>query len=74
MSVAEALTWNNNVSDADVTTLLTTLRSLINSGELWTQLLPAAKGNLMQIPDLSPANRTLANEIDQRVHTLLLEY
>ena len=74
VSVAEALTWNNNVSDADVTTLLTTLRSLINSGELWTQLLPAAKGNLMQIPDLSPANRTLANEIDQRVHTLLLEY
>ncbi|MCR5151825.1 MAG: hypothetical protein K6A98_01580 [Prevotella sp.] len=67
VSLDEALKWDYSVSEEELSQLLSYLLDQINSGEISGSDIPAAAGNVTAIEGMSPANKAIAAQIDQKV-------
>ena len=74
VSLDEARKWNHQVSDDEINALLTYLLGEINAGSIDAGSLQSATGNLLSIAGSDVANRTLANQITEKVRELTQEY
>jgi len=67
VSIDEALKWNFNVSDNDLTTLLSYLLKEISNGDIEGVSAGTAAGDVLSIPGLNSKNKAIAKDIVQKV-------
>ena len=73
-TLEDALKWNYNVSETDMTQLLTYLLGEINNGSIEASSLLAATGNVQSIATTETKNQELAREIAKRVDEIMKEF
>lgn len=74
VAVEDALKWDYTVTDDQLNSVLTYLDNLIDEGELDASVIESATGNLTGIATQSQANKTLAQQITQKVQAIMQAY
>lgn len=70
VSLDEACKWNFNVSQDDIQYLFNVMLDEINKKDLTSHQLAYVAGDILSIEGLSESNKTLAQEIDKRIHEM----
>lgn len=70
VSLDEACKWNFNVSQDDIQYLFNVMLDEINKKDLTPHQLAYVAGDILSIEGLSESNKTLAQEIDKRIHEM----
>ena len=74
VGIEDAVKWNYEVTEEEMTDLFNYLLNEINAGEIEASSVPAATGHILQIPNMTEKNAALAKQIDQRVQEIMKEY
>lgn len=74
VTVEEALKWDYTVTDDQLGTVLAYVNELIDNGDLDASVIESATGNLTGIATQSQANKTLAQQITQKVQAIMQAY
>lgn len=74
VTIEDALKWDYTVTDDELNSVLTYLNGLIDEGELDASVIESATGNLTGIATQSQANKTLAQQITQKVQAIMQAY
>ncbi|HAP51123.1 MAG TPA: hypothetical protein DCQ56_07905, partial [Porphyromonadaceae bacterium] len=73
VTMEEAAAWNYNVSEQELNELFTYMLGEINTGEIGTNDIPAAVGNILAVPNLGASNIDMANQLHLKAQEVARE-
>ena len=74
VTIEDALKWDYTVTDDQLGSVLAYVNELIDNGDLDASVIESATGNLTGIATQSQANKTLAQQITQKVQAIMKAY
>ena len=74
VTIEDALKWDYTVTDDQLGSVLAYVNELIDNGDLDASVIESAIGNLTGIATQSQANKTLAQQITQKVQAIMKAY
>ena len=74
VTIEDALKWDYTVTDDQLGSVLAYVNELIDNGDLDASVIESATGNLTGIATQSQANKTLAQQISQKVQAIMKAY
>ena len=74
VTIEDALKWDYTVTDDQLGSVLAYVNELIDNGDLDASVIESATGNLTGIATQSQANKTLAQQITQKVQAIMQAY
>ena len=74
VTIEDALKWDYTVTDDQLGSVLAYVNELIDNGDLDASVIESATGNLTGIATQNQANKTLAQQITQKVQAIMKAY
>ena len=74
VTIEDALKWDYTVTDDQLGSVLAYVNELIDNGDLDASVIESATGNITGIATQSQANKTLAQQITQKVQAIMQAY